>query len=819
MTTHRPHSVRPLAIGRARCNRGAPRHRGHPVCRRLARAAAMLAALLALLVTVADAQAPVPIIDLHHNTANGAPAAPYAIGTPVTVRGVLTVGVGTFTTEYTDIWLQDATGGVMIYQYGTPPYEFEIGDSVTIQGEIDQYNGMTEVIMDGFTLHPGGGTVPEPLVLTCADVDDCFLPDYSEPNEGRLVRLNNVTWTGTWPAFSGPVTLQDASGSCVMYIDGTTGVQDITPPGGNFDLIGVIKQYDGSSPYTSDYEILPRRPEDIILAPGPQILAGPRETAIAHDQVTIHLETETPTTVSVAYGETTSYELGTATDGLSATVHDVVLTGLDAATIHHYRVTATNAEGSTTTPDRLFCSGSAPGGTGTIRALFNKSVDHSLASYSEALGGQDFKGWLIDRINATENTIDVAIYSFNLPSVADALIAAYDRGVQIRFIYDNRYPYQTQVTRIEDHGIWVIDDAFGSNSGDGIMHHKLWIFDAGSSDPADPWVFSGSWNLTTTGTNTDAQNVIMIQDQALAAVCTHEFNEMWGSEYWFPDAGESRFGPNKLDDTPKLFNVDGTEIELYFAPSDPWLAEMVNTVEAADYHSYFCILSFTRYDLSNAMEARHVDVPGFAVRGVFDVSEGGNPYSEYHSMIGGGDYPWDPPADVWLDDESGTLHHKYMILDADTGSDPCVVTGSANWSTSANESNDENVLIVHDAETANWYLQEFAERYHNAGGTAIFSSDVTSDPEAAPQPVRLGPSPATAQVRAQFALESAGRVTCDLYTVEGRHLERLADRVFPAGQHEIAMPAALDAELPAGVYFLRLETPQRASVHRIAFLR
>ena len=32
-------------------------------------------------------------------------------------------------------------------------------------------------------------------------------------------------------------------------------------------------------------------------------------------------------------------------------------------------------------------------------------------------------------------------------------------------------------------------------------------------------------------------------------------------------------------------------------------------------------------------------------------------------MVGGGDYPWDPPADVWLDAETGSLHHKYMIFD------------------------------------------------------------------------------------------------------------------------------------------------------------
>ena len=88
-------------------------------------------------------QAMVDIIDLHNNNSQGIPAPPYGIGTPVTVSGIVTSGVGTFTTEYTDVYVQDATAGIMIYQYGAPPYEFAIGDSVTINVTIAQYRGMT----------------------------------------------------------------------------------------------------------------------------------------------------------------------------------------------------------------------------------------------------------------------------------------------------------------------------------------------------------------------------------------------------------------------------------------------------------------------------------------------------------------------------------------------------------------------------------------------------------------------------------------------------------------------------------------------------
>ncbi len=764
--------------------------------------------------------AAVDIIDLHQNTSSGVPAAPYGIGTPVTISGVVTVGVGTFTYTYTDVYVQDATAGIMIYKYDVPN-EFAIGDSVTITGEISQFRGMTQVEMTSYSVHGSGAELPEPLIVSCDDVDNAFLPDYSEPNEGRLVQLNNVTWSGSWPSGSGPITLHDDTGSCILYIDMTTGIQNMTPPTGPFNVVGIIKQYAGySPPYTSDYEILPRSEDDFQLLPGPQILVGPVETNIQPDNVTIHIETESETTVSIEYGTTDSYELGVATDGIESTIHDVVLSGLDAATIHHYRVTLENALGQTTTPDLLFCSGSAPGCTGEITCLFNKSVDHTFATFEEAMGNEDFQAWLIDRINATEYSLDIAMYSFNLVEVADAVLDALDRGVRVRFVYDNREVWQEQVTRLLYEGVFVIDDDYGTlNNGEGLMHHKLWIFDALSPDPADPWVFSGSWNLTQQGTYTDFQNLIMIQDQALATVCTAEFDEMWGSSTFLPNPDQARFGANKTDNTPKIFNIGDREVRMYFAPSDPWLGAIVDEVREADHHIYFSILSFTRYDLGNEMKYRYYDIPGFAVRGVFDSAESGNSYSEYHSMIGTGEYPWDPPADVWLDAETGTLHHKYMIIDVDQPSDPVLVTGSANWSTNAVDSNDENVLIIHDGAIANQYLQEFADRYHAAGGTELQATGAVEDEINLAEHFRTGPNPALRTVEARFAISQAGAVTCDLFSPDGRLVTRMLDRTLEPGEYSLRWTPEAGRALPAGAYFIRLSTPQGEVTRQVTVLR
>lgn len=782
----------------------------------------LLAALAALTLGSAPAQdrTVVPIIDLHHNTSNGVPAAPYTIGTAVSVSGVVTVGVGTFTDTYTDVYVQDPTGGIAIYNAAVL-YNFAIGDSVTIDGTIAQYRGLTEVTLATYTVHATGHGVPAPLVVQCDDVEHAFLPDYSEPNEGRLVRLNDVTWSGAWPSFSGPITLHDDSGTCTLYIDGTTGCQSMDPPAGPFDVVGIVKQYAGySPPYTSGYEFMPRSPDDFTILPGPQILEGPRETDLRPDQVTIHFVTADATTATVEYGTTANYELGVATDGLDQTTHDVVLTGMSAATIHHYRVTVTDEVGETTTPDKLFCTASAEGGTGVIRCIFNKSIDSSVATWEVATGGQDLTGWIVDRIQATESTIDVAMYSFDLAPVADALIAAKDRGVRVRFVYDNRNPYQAQVQRLVQNGIPVIDDAFGPNTGSEIMHHKLWIFDANVADPAKPWVYTGSWNLSQEGTYTDAQNVILLQDQALARVCTAEFNEMWGSSITVPNPDQSKFGTNKTDNTPKVFNIGGREVELYFAPSDPWIAAYISEVEHADFSLHFCVMSYTRFDLCDEMELRWLGVPGMEIRGVFDSSESGNESSQYPPMHGEGDYAWNPPADVWLDAETGTLHHKYLLVDVNrSGSDPVVMTGSANWSNAAVGENDENVVIVHDATLANCYFQEFAARYHAAGGTGYLAADVAHDP-AARLRLSVGPNPAAGELRAVFALAARGEVVCELYGPDGRQVERLLARELDAGTHTLRWtPGTTSRPLASGAYFLRLQTSQGTISRRVTLVR
>ena len=69
-----------------------------------------------------------------------------------------------------------------------------------------------------------------------------------------------------------------------------------------------------------------------------------------------------------------------------------------------------------------------------------------------------------------------------------------------------------------------------------------------------------------------------------------------------------------------------------------------------------------------------------------------------------------------------------MVVDQSLpGSDPVVLTGSHNWSASAEDRNDENTIIVHDATIANIYYQNFVKRFTDNLGLL---SEITAPPVA-----------------------------------------------------------------------------------------
>ena len=90
-----------------------------------------------------------------------------------------------------------------------------------------------------------------------------------------------------------------------------------------------------------------------------------------------------------------------------------------------------------------------------IKVYFNMPADTTLAFPDNvAKHNADLIGTLEDLINSANTSIDLSIYDLEHPRIADALVIAKERGVQVRLVTDN---YNLTDGGKIDEEIWHID--------------------------------------------------------------------------------------------------------------------------------------------------------------------------------------------------------------------------------------------------------------------------------------------------------------------------------------------------------------------------
>ncbi len=303
----------------------------------------------------------------------------------------------------------------------------------------------------------------------------------------------------------------------------------------------------------------------------------------------------------------------------------------------------------------------------------------------EELGGSVAER-LIAYIADARQSIHIAAFEFDLPVVADALVAAAERGVQVRWITDDEYGVEADeeegldlFPRLEAAGVEVRDDGRTA-----LMHNKFLIFDG-------QIVWTGSTNITVNGNFRNNNNVLVMRSSRLAAIFEREFEEMWAGQF-------GPTSPSTADDQQVV--IDGTPVQVLFAPEDDVLDHLVPLVQGAQHSVRFMAFSFTHDGLESAMLERAQ--AGVKVEGIVETRGSETKYGALGGLFCGG-------LSVRQDGNPGTFHHKVLIIDDET-----VVTGSLNFSDNADESNDENVVIVSNGDIAALYVQEFERRWAEA---------------------------------------------------------------------------------------------------------
>lgn len=291
-------------------------------------------------------------------------------------------------------------------------------------------------------------------------------------------------------------------------------------------------------------------------------------------------------------------------------------------------------------------------------------------------------------IDSASKTIDVTSFDLNLPSLVNALVGASQRGVKVRVVYDgtngshdlendatDNKPFEA-IQVLTKGKVSVVD---GGRSN-GLMHDKMVIVDGSV-------LFMGSWNLSYNDTYRNNNNLLKITDPQLIANYQAKFNEMFV---------DKRFGAKAQLKAPNpSLTLDGVQVENFFAPEEEVMAHLVQYVQGAQKKIHFMIFTFTHDDLSAAMIARAK--AGLEVQGVIE-----NRGASQGSMVD----LFCAKLPVKTDGNKYTMHHKVIILD-----DSTVITGSFNFTKSADTANDDNVIVIHSPAVAALYEQEFQKVY------------------------------------------------------------------------------------------------------------
>ncbi len=600
-------------------------------------------------------------------------------GTNVTVRGIVTNGAELGKIRH----LQDGTAGIAAYP-GTgslPGFDATVqpGDSIEVSGPMVLYHGLLEISpITNWQVISSGNPLPVPKPILLNQLSDVW--------ESQLVSVECATFTEAGGIFTsgGTYDIVDASGIPVkVYLRGGHPLHHAAIPGNPVLLKAVLSEYDG-------LQLLPRSTADFSATSCFHFSEKPGQSDIQTTGFTVTWETNLPASSKLRFGGTATplNEINLPVQSLS---HTFELTGLLPGQIYWVQIEATHDGDEILSESIPFATRSLS--SGQIKLYFNHAIDEPVAN-GLIPAGQSFDAVLnetLTRIDAAQQTIDVAMYNNNRDDLVEALEQATVRGVRVRYV------------AALDASNNALDPApafpviYGND--DALMHNKIMVVDADLPDQC--WVMSGSLNWTTGNMTNDFNNTLFIQDQSLARTYQLEFEEMWGSDGAQPNPSHSRFGAAKTDNTPHRFIIGGIAVESYFSPSDGVTRRITDAIRTVDSEAQFALFSYTMDQQSAAL--LEVMNDGAEVRGMIENIN--DQSAEYNYLLSQG-------VDVKHHALSGDLHHKYVVVDAGApDAAPLVVTGSHNWSLAAETVNDENTLIVHDADIALLYKAEFERRW------------------------------------------------------------------------------------------------------------
>jgi hypothetical protein len=198
------------------------------------------------------------------------------------VEGIVTTYVNITSDANSHFYIQDDTGGIAVFVSGAATLRPNAGDRVRVTGPLGKFNGLLELNLlysnpdHSVTSISSDNTLPAPKNL---DFSLQYDPAAIEQIVGCRVIVRNVILDLTTPNFPGSsggnVVMTDVNGETfILRVDGRVAdIIDQPKPTTSVDIIGVLGQFDSSSPFDSGFQLIPTRFADIFVTSGPEIAA------------------------------------------------------------------------------------------------------------------------------------------------------------------------------------------------------------------------------------------------------------------------------------------------------------------------------------------------------------------------------------------------------------------------------------------------------------------------------------------------------------------------------------------------------------------
>jgi len=315
---------------------------------------------------------------------------------------------------------------------------------------------------------------------------------------------------------------------------------------------------------------------------------------------------------------------------------------------------------------------------------------------------------IVNFIDGAEKRLLIAVQELDSQPIAEAIIRAKQRKVQIKLVLEAGYlleklaladPFAAgganEVNRILHDAILRAAINVNSDYNEEIFHQKFMVRDGKS-------ILTGSTNFTVTDTSTNLNHIVIVHNQTVAKQYIDEYDEIQQGHFGRLNEGH--------DPKPKEVMVSDVRVKILFAPDHNPEMEIMKQIAKAKKRVDFAIFTFAA---SSGIDDQLVFAQnaGIAVRGSLFKSQANQEWSATDVLREAGVALYFVPRSGLPQPAPRKLHHKLMVID-----EQLIIAGSFNYTGPATQLNDENIIILGDLDSTD---QQSVSRQKVLAGYAL----------------------------------------------------------------------------------------------------